>query len=72
MLLSDRQAGTNWAGPVRIQIYYGDRVVPTQNIGALPLQFVGFGHKEIIIWVKYTFLGNPRFIKQDLRIHLTL
>jgi len=20
------QAGTNWAGPVRIQIYYGDRV----------------------------------------------
>jgi len=25
------QAGTNWAGPVRIQIYYGDRVCHVQN-----------------------------------------
>ena len=25
------QAGTNWAGPFRIQIYYGDRVLCQYN-----------------------------------------
>jgi len=38
----------------------------THNIGALPLQFVGIGYKEIIIWVKYTFFRQSQIYKTRL------